>query len=194
MSSEALTNEEIHESTRIWWLFMLAGLVSIAAGVIVLLKPSNSLATLAVITGIFVLVDGAFDLVASFSRRTENRGLSAVVGVVSIVVGVLLIRHPVSGVLAVALLIGIWLIAVGVVRVVRSFDKAHRGWNIVVGVIEAAAGIVIVSTPPIAFTTLALLVGIAFIANGLGQFALGWIMHGLREDVESPEYGAGATA
>jgi uncharacterized membrane protein HdeD (DUF308 family) len=194
MSREALTNEEIHESTRIWWLFMLAGLVSIAAGVIVLLKPSNSLATLAVITGIFVLVDGAFDLVASFSRRTENRGLSALVGVVSIVVGVLLIRHPVSGVLAVALLIGIWLIAVGVVRVVRSFDKAHRGWNIVVGVIEATAGIVIVSTPPIAFTTLALLVGIAFIANGLGQFALGWIMHALREDVESPEYGAGATA
>jgi uncharacterized membrane protein HdeD (DUF308 family) len=193
MSSETLTNEEIHESTRIWWLFMLVGLVSIAAGVIVLLKPSNSLATLAVITGIFVLVDGAFDLIASFSRRTENRGLSAVVGLVSIVVGVLLIRHPISGVLAVALLIGIWLIAVGVVRVVRSFDRDHRVWNIVVGIIEAAAGIVIVSTPPIAFTTLALLVGIAFIANGLGQFALGWIMHGLREDVESPEYGAGAT-
>ena len=43
-------------------------------------------------------------------------------------------------------------------------------------------------------TRLALLVGISFIANGVGQFALGWIMHGLREDVESPAYGAGATA
>jgi uncharacterized membrane protein HdeD (DUF308 family) len=194
MSSESLTNEEIHESTRIWWVFVLAGLVSIAAGVVVLLKPSNSLATLAVIAGIFVLIDGTFDLIASFSRRSENRGLSAVLGVVSIVVGVLLIRHPIGGVLAVALLIGIWLIAAGMVRVVRAFERDHRVWNIVVGIVEAAAGIVLVSSPPIAYTTLALLVGIAFIANGVGQLALGSIMHGLRQHVESPEYGAGATA
>jgi len=172
---------------------MLVGLLSIAVGVIVLLKPSDSLVTLAVIAGIFILIDGAFDLFASFSRRTENRGVSAIVGVVSIVVGVLLIRHPIGGVLAVALLIGIWLIAAGVMGVVRAFDRDHRAWNIVVGLLEAAAGIVIVSSPPISFATLALLVGIAFIVNGVGQFALGWLVHGLHE-VETTGHGAGALA
>src|SRR5438445_13830480 len=103
MSSRALTDEELHESTWAWWLFLAVGLMSIAAGVIVLAKPSNSLATLAVIAGIFVLVDGIFDLVASFSARTGNRGLVAIVGVLDIVVGVLLIRHPIGGVLAIAL-------------------------------------------------------------------------------------------
>jgi uncharacterized membrane protein HdeD (DUF308 family) len=194
MASETLSNEEAHEATRSWWLFMLIGLVSIAAGVIVLLKPSDSLATLAVIAGIFVLIDGTVDLVASFSRHTENRGLAAVIGVVSIVVGVLLIRHPFSGVLAVALLIGIWLIAGGLVRVVRAFEGDRAVWSIAVGVIEAAAGIVIVASPPIGYATLALLVGISFIANGVGQFALGWIMHSLRQDVETPAFGHGAPA
>jgi short repeat uncharacterized protein DUF308 len=126
MASEVLSSEEQHQLKRAGWLLMFVGLLSIAVGVIVLLKPSDSLVTLSVIAGIFILVDGAFDLFASFSRRTENRGLAAVVGVVSIVVGVLLIRHPISGVLAVALLIGIWLIAAGVVRVVRAFDGEHR--------------------------------------------------------------------
>ena len=172
---------------------MFVGLLSIAVGVIVLLKPSDSLVTLSVIAGIFILVDGAFDLGASFYRRTENRGLAAVVGVVSIVVGVLLIRHPISGVLAVALLIGIWLIAAGVVRVVRAFDREHRAWNIVVGLLEAAAGIVLVSTPSISFATLALLVGIAFIVNGVGQFALGWLLHD-QHQVEGTAHGAGAPA
>jgi len=193
MASEIVTTEELHHLKRAGWVLMLVGLLSIAVGVIVLLKPSDSLVTLAVIAGIFILIDGAFDLFASFSRRTENRGVSAIVGVVSIVVGVLLIRHPIGGVLAVALLIGIWLIAAGVMGVVRAFDRDHRAWNIVVGLLEAAAGIVIVSSPPISFATLALLVGIAFIVNGVGQFALGWLVHGLHE-VETTGHGAGALA
>src|ERR1700747_3015263 len=141
MASETLTSEEVRGAHRAAWLLMIVGLLSIAVGVIVLLKPSDSLVTLVVITGIFVLIDGAGDVFGSFSRSTENRGLAAVVGVVSIVVGVLLIRHPFGGVLAAALLIGIWLIAAGTVRVVRAFDRPHRAWGIVVGVIEVAAGI-----------------------------------------------------
>jgi uncharacterized membrane protein HdeD (DUF308 family) len=193
MSSRALT-DEFHESTWGWWLFLLVGSLSIAAGVIVLAKPGNSLATLAVITGIFVLVDGIFDLVASFSGRTANRGLAALLGVLDIVIGVLLIRHPIGGVLAIALLIGIWLIAVGIVRMVAAFDSEHRAWNIIVSLIEIAAGIVIVSSPPIGFATLALLVGISFIANGVATFALGWVMHSLRHDAADPTFQAGVTA
>jgi len=194
VSSQSLTTEEIHESTSVWWLFMLVGLISIAAGVIVLAKPANSLTTLAVIAGIFVLVDGIFDLVASMSRRTEQRGLAAILGVLGVVVGVLLIRHPIGGVLAIALLIGIWLVAMGVVRLVGAFEREHRVWNVVVALIEVAAGVVIVSSPPISFATLALLVGISFIANGVATFALGWMMHTVRREEEGPAFHAGATA
>jgi uncharacterized membrane protein HdeD (DUF308 family) len=186
MSNEALVSEDLHESTRAWWLFMLVGLVSIAAGVIVLAKPANSLATLAVIAGLFVLVDGIFDLMTSLSSYTENRGLAAVLGVLSVVVGILLIRHPFGGVLAIALLVGIWLVSSGVVRLVRSFERDHRMTNMLVALTEVAAGIVLVASPAIAYATLALLVGIAFIADGVATFALGWVMHGLRHDSESP--------
>ena len=192
MSSHSLTNEEIRESTSAWWLLLLIGLISIAAGVIVLAKPSDSLTTLAVIAGIFVLVHGIFDIAMSMSRHTENRGLAATLGVLGVVAGVLLIRHPIGGVLAVALLIGIWLIAMGVVRFVAAFEREHRAWNVILALIEMAAGIVIVAVPPISFATLALLVGIAFIANGVGTFALGWMMHTLRREAEGPPVGAGA--
>jgi uncharacterized membrane protein HdeD (DUF308 family) len=194
MSSPTLSQEELHESTWAWWLLMLIGLLGVAAGVIVLAKPSNSLATLAVIAGVFVLVDGIFDLIAALGRGTENRGMVALLGVLDIVVGVLLIRHPIGGVLAVALLIGIWLIAVGMVRLVAAFDRDHRAWNIAMALIEVVAGIVIVSSPPIGFATLALLVGIAFIANGVVTFALGWVMHAVHHDAEDPALHAGAAA
>jgi uncharacterized membrane protein HdeD (DUF308 family) len=164
----------LREWTSGWWMLLLVGALSIAAGIIILFKPSDSLATLAVIAGIFVLVDGLMELIASFSRQTEHRGLVAVTGVLSAIVGILLIRHPIAGVAAIALLIGIWLVAIGVVRIAVGFaEEQNRVWNLVLGALEIIAGIVIVADPNIGFTTLALLVGIGFIVNGFGLLALG---------------------
>jgi len=59
---------------------VLIGAASIVVGIIVILKPSNSLSTLAVIFGIFILVDGIVELVAALSGETQNRGLLAASG------------------------------------------------------------------------------------------------------------------
>jgi uncharacterized membrane protein HdeD (DUF308 family) len=194
MNEPDLTRDEIRAATSAWWLLVMIGLLGVAAGVVVLLKPEDSLSFLAVVAGIFILASGIFDVAISFSRRTPNRGLAAVIGALSAVVGVLLIRHPIGGVLFVALLIGIWLIAIGVVRFVEAFDSDRRAWGIVVALLEIVAGIVIVATPPIGFATLALLTGIAFILNGVAIFALGWIMHTVRHEAEGPAFEAGAPA
>jgi uncharacterized membrane protein HdeD (DUF308 family) len=170
-----------------WWLLLIVGVLSVMAGVIILFKPSESLPTLAVIAGIFLLLDGILELVDSLMRGTRNRGLVALLGVLSAVVGVLLIRHPVRGVAAVALLIGIWLIAAGVIRYVAAFEEdTYNGWHALAGLIELIAGIVIVADPNIGFATLALLVGIAFILNGIGMFALGWNLHTLSREASTP--------
>lgn len=179
--TESVSEAEVQEITWGWWLLLLTGVLSMVAGVIILLKPSNSLATLAVIAGIFLLLDGILELISSFMRSTQSRGLVALLGVLSAVVGVLLIRHPVGGVAAVALLIGIWLIAVGVIRFATAFEEyGHRGWHAFVGIVELVAGIAIVANPNIGFATLAILVGIGFILNGIGMAALGWAMHATR--------------
>jgi len=176
-----LYEDETRELTWGWWLILLIGALSVVAGVIILFKPSDSLATLAVIAGIFLLLDGLLELADSFMRRTPNRGLVALVGVLSAIVGVLLIRHPVGGVTVVALLIGLWLIAVGVIRVATAFDEYdHRGWHALAGIVELLAGVVIVANPDIGYTTLAILVGISFILNGLSMAALGWGLHQVR--------------
>ena len=138
------------------------------------------------IAGIFLLIDGILELGASLMHGTQNRGTIALIGVVTAIIGVLLIRHPVGGVVAVALLIGLWLIAVGVVRFVAAFEASeHRGWNLAVGAIEAIAGIVIIANPDIGYTTLAVLAGIAFILNGLGMFGLGWSMHSVEREAKA---------
>ena len=177
MPEPSVSPEELREVTWGWWLALLMGVISIIAGIIVIAKPSNSLATLAVIFGIFILVDGIVELVASLSSRTLNRGAMAVLGVISVIAGVLLIRHPLGGVRAVALLIGIWLIAAGVVRFIAAFEAPdNRLWRIGVSLVLAAFGIAIVASPHIGYSTLAVITGIGFICYGIGMTALGWAM------------------
>jgi uncharacterized membrane protein HdeD (DUF308 family) len=181
MADETLVQDDVRVATGGWWLFLLVGLLSTVVGITILFKPGDSLATLAVLIGIFVLLDGILELVASLMDSTQNRGMSALLGALTSIVGVLLIRHPVQGVVFVSLLIGIWLIAVGVIRSVGAFEMVeYRGWNIIAGLVELIAGIVIVSNPNIGYATLAVLVGIAFIVNGIGISALGWSMSTLR--------------
>ena len=69
-----------------------------------------------VLHGIFLLVDGILELASSFLSSTRNRGMVAPFGAITAIVGVLLIRHPIGSVTAVALLIGLWLIVIGVIR------------------------------------------------------------------------------
>jgi uncharacterized membrane protein HdeD (DUF308 family) len=184
---ESSFQAEVRQVTWGWWLLVLVGVLSVIAGVIVLFKPGDSLATLAVISGIFLLVDGIFEMASAFMRGTRNRGLVALFGVITAIVGVMLIRHPIEGVAAVALLIGIWLIAAGVIRFATAFEEyEHRTWHAIAGVLELIAGIVIVSTPGIGFATLAVLVGVAFILNGIGLIGLGSGMREVREEVARP--------
>lgn len=181
MADETLVREDVRVATGGWWLVLLVGLLSIAVGITILFKPGDSLATLAVLIGIFILLDGIIELAASLMHGTQNRGMVALLGALTSIVGVLLIRHPVSGIAFVALLIGIWLIVVGVIRFVAAFEMAgHRGWNMIAGIVELIAGIVIVANPNIGYATLAVLVGISFIVNGIGMSALGWSLHALR--------------
>jgi membrane protein HdeD len=139
-----------------------------------------------VVTGIFVLADGMLKLGMSLSRRTESRGLDGLIGALGVIVGILLIRHPIAGITTVALFLGIWLVAVGVARFVGAFGAVqHRVWRIVVALPEIAVGIVVVSSPHIAYATLALFVGIGLILNGGRVLVLGLAMR-----MVSPEHSA----
>ena len=169
---------EIREPSWIKWVILAIGVLSVIAGVVLVLKPSHSLSTLAVIFGIFLLLDGIAELIQSFGRAVEHRALAAILGVLGIVFGLLLIRHPSGAVTTIGLLIGIWLVAAGIVRLIRAvYVGAHLALSVVIALLEIVAGIVIVSNPHIGYSTLAIISGIWLILSGLGVVALGVAVH-----------------
>jgi uncharacterized membrane protein HdeD (DUF308 family) len=175
------TPDEVRALTRSWWIAVGLGVLSIVAGAIVLARPDHSLRALAVIIGIFILIDGIVEIYWAIADGVESHATAALLGILNVVVGILLVRHPIAGVQAVALFIGIWLTAVGVFRAVVALGSpAGRLGRLLIAGVEIFAGIVIVASPEIGYATLTVLVGISFIANGIAMIAAGVLLRTLK--------------
>jgi len=64
--------------SRGWQIFL--GIITLIAGIVVLAAPFSSLATLTLVIGIWLIVIGAFEIVASFGIRKAGNEARAAVG------------------------------------------------------------------------------------------------------------------
>jgi uncharacterized membrane protein HdeD (DUF308 family) len=106
-----------------WWLALLTGLVSIAAGVVTFVYPGITAVTLYYVIATWAIVTGIFEVIYAIQFRKEIEGewLLVLSGILSVVFGVVLVAQPVAGALAVLWIIGIYAIAYGVLLVVLAF-------------------------------------------------------------------------
>ncbi len=106
-----------------WWLMLLTGLVSAAAGVLTFVWPGITAASLFYIIIGWAIVTGIFEVIYAIRFRKEMDGewLLVVDGILSVAFGILLIAQPVAGALTVLWMIGVYAIAYGAMLVVLAF-------------------------------------------------------------------------
>jgi uncharacterized membrane protein HdeD (DUF308 family) len=59
-----------------WWEIFIGG-ITLLAGVIVLASPFESIATLTLVVGIWLIVIGVFEAVSAFGIRSASKNLAA---------------------------------------------------------------------------------------------------------------------
>jgi uncharacterized membrane protein HdeD (DUF308 family) len=161
---------------QFWYLPVVGGVIALVFGVLVLARPDTSLKTLAVIVGIYLVLGGVIAIAHLFANRDdETVGLAwLVLGMVSLIAGLVVIRHPSESLTAVALAVGIYFIAAGAVELSWAIIRpGHRLATLARAVIAIAAGCVILASPNIGVKTLALIVGIALCLQGIAQIVIG---------------------
>ena len=108
----------------------------------------ETLSTFTVIAGIFLLIDGLLAIFGSVFGKGEGRGLLALIGVLSAIAGLVLIKKPFDTLMVFTLIVGVWFVVAGVVRFVAALASPEgRGGNIVTAILDVIAGIVILSWP-----------------------------------------------
>jgi uncharacterized membrane protein HdeD (DUF308 family) len=178
------TSDSLDVVETLWWLFALFGILTLGVGIFLIASPHETLRVFTVIAGIFLLVDGVIAIFRSILGESANRGLLALLGVLSAIAGLVLIKKPFETLVVFALIIGIWFIVVGVVRFVATFALPDgRGLNALVALIDVAAGIVILAWPELSLATLAVIFGIVLVVRGLLLTYVGFQLRHVAKDL-----------
>jgi uncharacterized membrane protein HdeD (DUF308 family) len=116
-----------------WWVFLLEGLLSIAAGVIAFVSPGSAALAFLSLIAAWAILAGILQIVAAIRLRQEieNEWSLGLSGLASVILGVLLVIWPRSGLVAISWIIGIYAIAFGVMLLMlgsrlRGLNKTIR--------------------------------------------------------------------
>jgi len=207
-SDESLQSDLTLGGLLDWRAAFVVGLATAILGIIVAAVPETSLAVIAVLLGVLVIISGIYNVVEAFRGEEHGRVWRGIAGVVFIVAGLVLIRHLHLSLALIGLVIGLTWVVQGLAALIAGFSgiatRMGTGWSIFFGVISLIAGIVVISAPIASITTLAVLMGIWFIVMGVmemfGAFAFRHAVRDARRaeeragDVSVPGQRAGAGA
>jgi uncharacterized membrane protein HdeD (DUF308 family) len=163
--------DDVARIAKEWWMLAVLGVVSLVCGVLAIVYPDITLLAVGIIFGFYLLLAGVFELVEAIVGDAASRALSAIVGIVALIAGLICLRRPGESLLALVVVLGVYLIVTGVARLVRAFASVeHRGWGLFSAVVDLILGILILSWPDESLVTLAVFFGISLIFRGV--FAL----------------------
>jgi uncharacterized membrane protein HdeD (DUF308 family) len=169
------------------WVWIMAfGIITLLAGVAVLAWPGRTLIVIAVLFGIQLIVAGIFRFVAAFASDDLTGGtrvLLAVLGVLSLIIGLYAIRHVLLTLLALSLLLGIFWIVNGAVELFTALshrEMPSRGWTGFMGVLSIVAGLIVLAYPGISLLTLAIVLSVWLIFFGVMEISLAFRIRSLR--------------
>ena len=103
---------------------VLTGLLSIAAGVAIIVWPAPGVVAVAIFLGAWLIVVGTITISSSLAARhfLPDWWLLLILGLLLVPLGVLALADPGGTLAAIIIVSDIWAVAVGVMRVILSFD------------------------------------------------------------------------
>ena len=156
-----------------WRLFMVQGVVMMVLGVIAVVLPEIATVATEIFIGWLFVIGGVLRTLMVFrARRAPGFWLSLLTALLALVLGVILILHPLQGVLTLTIVLIVMFLVEGLAAIVLALDRRrhlrHWGWTLFTGVVDVVlAGLIWQGWPATAAWAIGLLVGINMFMFGL---------------------------
>jgi len=165
----------VRDAVRLHWgIFLFQGVVLTILGVLAIVWPQISTVAVDVYVGILFLLGGVVGFAIMVFAPTVSAFLwSLLTAALELLVGILLLWHPVAGAVSLTLVLIAFFIVEGIFQIVASFHyrdmfPASWGWLLASGIIDLIlAALIIAGWPGSAGWALGLLVGVNLITSGV---------------------------
>ena len=149
---------------RGWWGLVIRGLLAIALGFLILLRPLESVAAFALLIGIWAISGGITEIIHAIDLRHvfDSWWVLLLGGIVSVGFGVAALYYYPGLSLAFAVTwTSFWLMFSGIFGIAAAITEYRLGvswgWTLVWGLVAIAAAVLALMSPP---TTLAAILGL----------------------------------
>ena len=178
--------EPLTESVAaIWWVLLATGILTMLAGIAVLVWPGATLLVIAVLFGAWLVGSGIVRLVAAFADKRLGgvaRVLEGLIGAVLVVAGVGALGNLFRSLATLILVIGVLFIIDGIGDLAHALSNrqgARRAWPVVTGLVAIAAGLVILSRPGVGLVTLVAVLSALLVVLGIARISAAFALRRL---------------
>lgn len=171
---------------RHWGWALAFGVLTIITGVLLVVWPHLSLVVAAVFFGIQLIISAVFRFVGAFTAPSAAesvwaRFLMIIVAILSLIAGLFLLRDPISGVVVIGVVLGIYWIVTGLVDLMVAIGHRElpRRWLVaLIGLLGIVAGLIVFVTPVASLLFLAWVLGIWLIVFGVITVVRAFMLRG----------------
>lgn len=164
--------------SRVLWV--LAGLLLVAAGVTCLMSPGAAVSSLSLFLGIAMLFSGIVDIVifAAGHSYMIGSGWFLVDGILTALLSIFVLCDQWFTALTLPFIFGMWLMFSGISKFVNSFDLQRLGvrgwgWFTALGLLLAVAGFISFLNPVAGLVAISAAVGVFLILQGVASILRG---------------------
>jgi uncharacterized membrane protein HdeD (DUF308 family) len=177
MSATNLLPAEIENLHHKWGWILLLGIALICLGTIALIMTPVATVAAVLVLAWLMLASGVFEIIHAFRvHRWGGMFLHLIGGIVGILVGLLIVTHPVAGALAWTLLFASFFTVIGIFRIITAVRLrfANWGWAVFDGAVTLALGLLVwAQWPWSGIWFLGLSLGVTLLLRGWSYVMLG---------------------
>lgn len=174
-----------------WWMLVLRGVIAIGFGILTFISPGSVLLSLALLFGIYLIIDGGLGIAAAVRAAQADRRwwLLLVEALLSLAMGIIAIAFPAGAILAFVIVTAIWALMSGGVLLAAAFGlnlEHGRLWLAIGGLLSIAWGVLLIVMPLAGAVVLTWWLGAYALAFGIMMIAVGLKLRGQRVVASAP--------
>ncbi|ODS03578.1 hypothetical protein AUC71_08940 [Methyloceanibacter marginalis] len=158
------------DQSDVWWVFLLEGIAAIIFGILLITNPASTLVALVIFLGFYWLFVGVLELVRVFVDSSVPWYWSLLIGVLGIVAGIIVLRHPLFAAIVLPTAIVVWLgvlgLVIGVFAMIGGFTGGGVG-SFIFGFVNFVIGLILLGSPMVAALAVPLVFGILLLVQGV---------------------------
>jgi uncharacterized membrane protein HdeD (DUF308 family) len=178
MWAKPLTKGDVMEVYQINWKFlMIEGIILALLGLVALFFPLAMAVSFELLLGSLLIVAGLVQGISLLTHLKEKGSVFLLIGAaVALIAGILLLIHPLRGVLTLTLLLMVFFFIDGISKILSSWEFRHLkgwGWLLFSGIVSLALAIMILTgLPTTAIWVLGVYLGVYLLFIGIALITL----------------------